>query len=307
VTTQEATAGKPPEPPQPPKTEGEKKENVENLRKIIKIETPKTTAEDQKKPEWQPAKEPPRKEQSALQKSDPAATLSEKAPGSPDASREDLEQRRTILQNLKDFDFQIKKNQEDITHVTEKIDSLSKDLDDLVSLYEIVSEQMNPFVGLSKVTKKRLDALENITTEVDTMKNKVKDMETIFEKGGHILPAIPQTTKKTEKKEEQPATPASDPKATPQTTPTAPQPTPDLKVPPQTSPAAPQPISPYPSTPPVAPILPSLMTITAPTVQTLPTSLSDAELDIILSKALESLIIEQQIDSIMNDFFQDIK
>ncbi|MBS3778395.1 MAG: hypothetical protein KGY50_03775, partial [Candidatus Thermoplasmatota archaeon] len=83
----------------------------------------------------------------------------------------------TILQRIKDFDFQIKKNQQDINAVGEKITALSKDLDDLVSLYEIVSEQMNPFVGLSKVTKKRLESLENITREVDTLKEKLSTIE----------------------------------------------------------------------------------------------------------------------------------
>jgi len=95
----------------------------------------------------------------------------------PTSSREDLEMKRTILQNMKDFDFQIKKNQEDVTKVTEKLDSLSKDLDDLVSLYEIVSEQMNPFVGLSKVTKKRIEALETFTKEIDELKTRMGDLE----------------------------------------------------------------------------------------------------------------------------------
>ncbi|RLF29127.1 MAG: hypothetical protein DRN05_02380 [Thermoplasmata archaeon] len=99
-------------------------------------------------------------------------------------TREELEQRRNILQNLKDFDFKIKKNQEDINILKEKIDSLSKDLDDLVSLYEIVSEQMNPFVGLSKVTKKRIEALENFTKEVEELKTRINDLELTLEKNG---------------------------------------------------------------------------------------------------------------------------
>ncbi|MEF8848235.1 MAG: flagella accessory protein C [Candidatus Thermoplasmatota archaeon] len=94
-----------------------------------------------------------------------------------------LEQRRAILQNMKDFDFQIKKNQENIDNVNTKINEMSKDLDDLVSLYEIVSEQMNPFVGLSKVTKKRLDALENFTREIDELKARMDELETKAHRG----------------------------------------------------------------------------------------------------------------------------
>ncbi len=128
--------------------------------------------------------------------SDVTKIVGDKTPGaSVDAAREDLEQRRTILQNMKDFDFQIKKNQEDVTKLLEKVENLllekvenlSKDLDDLVSLYEIVSEQMNPFVGLSKVTKKRIDALENFTKEVDSVKIRMGELESIIEKNGFSI------------------------------------------------------------------------------------------------------------------------
>ena len=104
-----------------------------------------------------------------------------------DSTRETLEQKRAILQSIKDFDFQIKKNQEDIGGMNKKMELLSKDLDDLVSLYEIVSEQMNPFVGLSKVTKKRLDALENLTKDVDIIKDKLGELESFAEQTGGKL------------------------------------------------------------------------------------------------------------------------
>jgi len=104
--------------------------------------------------------------------------------------RESLEQKRAILQSIKDFDFQIKKNQEEIALLNQKLDSVSKDLDDLVSLYEIVSEQMNPFVGLSKVTKKRIEALENFTKEVEELKTRIGDLEAFAEMAGANLNEI---------------------------------------------------------------------------------------------------------------------
>ena len=111
-----------------------------------------------------------------------------------DSHRSELEQRRNVMQKIKDFDFQIKKNQEDITNMIERLESLSKDLDDLVSLYEIVSEQMNPFVGLSKVTKKRIDALENFTKEIETAKTRIGEIESILEKGNlHFSDVQPKT------------------------------------------------------------------------------------------------------------------
>jgi archaellum component FlaC len=204
--------------------------------------------------------------------------MGDKNPGaSADAAREDLEQRRTILQNLKDFDFQIKKNQEDIGNLTEKVESLSKDLDDLVSLYEIVSEQMNPFVGLSKVTKKRLDALENITKEVDTIKSRVGDLESSLEKGSLTLENI----KKKEPSSEMIKTPRNE---TPSTT-TA------QKT-----------------------ILPSSISTVTSTIpgevqgyQDLNLDLSEIELDEILSKSLEAFRIEQNIDSMITEFFLTLK
>jgi len=108
----------------------------------------------------------------------------ETADSGPTATREALEQKRAMLQSIKNFDFQIKKNQEDISVINQKLASVSKDLDDLVSLYEIVSEQMNPFVGLSRVTKQRIDALENFIKEIDGLKTRVGDLESFAERTG---------------------------------------------------------------------------------------------------------------------------
>jgi flagellar protein FlaC len=135
---------------------GEKK-NVEELRKVIKVDD-----SNNEKPK----------------------DNTEEVTDLDSTSRDKLEQKRAILQSIKDFNFQIKKNQEEITAVNKKLDSVSKDLDDLVSLYEIVSEQMNPFVGLSKVTKKRIDALENITKEIEDLKTRLGDIESFAERVG---------------------------------------------------------------------------------------------------------------------------
>ena len=107
-----------------------------------------------------------------------------------------MEQKRAVLQSIKDFDFQIKKNSEEIGGINQKLELLSKDLDDLVSLYEIVSEQMNPFVGLSKVTKKRIDALENFTNEIEDVKSRMGDVESVLEKNKGVLGELKKTTRK---------------------------------------------------------------------------------------------------------------
>ena len=164
-----------------PKDEGEKsgntKADVDSIRKVIKLgsseETEKSETSDEK------IEETP-KENAA-----PSPTM-DGATGQDSA----------IHQSIKDFDFQIKKNQEEVTNLNEKLDAVTRDLDDLVSLYEIVSEQMNPFVGLSKVTKKRIDALENFTREVETLKTRMGDLESFAERAGVNLERSQEQTSK---------------------------------------------------------------------------------------------------------------
>ena len=240
-------------------------ENSSNQNKT-ELELKKKTSDTMKPDEGKPGKVP-----------DVNKIIGEKTPGaSVDGAREELEQRRTILQNLKDFDFQIKKNQEDVSNLSEKVESLSKDLDDLVSLYEIVSEQMNPFVGLSKVTKKRLDALENITKELDTIKGRMGDIESSLENGNNTIEAI--------KKNGFLITAKTPDNTTSKTT------TPEI-------PTAPNITSIEKPAPPIETGL----------HQSFDKSLSETELDEILSKSLENLFFEQNIDSMINEFFLSLK
>ncbi len=241
-------------------------------RKIIKFASPENTPNQNKTDLDLKKKTPETKadEGKTGKVPDVNKILGDKTPGaSADQAREELEQRRTILQNLKDFDFQIKKNQEDISTLSEKVESLSKDLDDLVSLYEIVSEQMNPFVGLSKVTKKRLDALENITKELDTIKGKMGDIELSIEKKNGVI-ITPGKTSETSM------------------TPT--------------------------TAPPEIATAPTMMSNgkTASSLengfqQPNDATLTETDLDEILSKSLENLYLEQNIDSMISEFFLSLK
>ena len=166
------------------KSSEEKVEDVESIRRVIKVgsegESPQedVNANEEMKVE----KEPKEKEESNVKNN--SIDNTNQTSSDTKTGRETLEQKRAILQSIKDFDFQIKKNQEDLGKVSDRVDSLTKDLDDLVSLYEIVSEQMNPFVGLSKVTKKRIDALESFTKEIDLLKTRMGDIESFAEQAG---------------------------------------------------------------------------------------------------------------------------
>ena len=154
-----------------------KKEDVESLRKIIKLDSSNKEDEKDSEESSDEGKQAKGDEKDAteVKQSSPIETIQEESTST--SGREALEQRRAVLQSIKDFDFQIKKNRDDISNITKKMDALSKDLDDLVSLYEIVSEQMNPFVGISKVTKKRLDMLENFTKSIDELRQRLDTIE----------------------------------------------------------------------------------------------------------------------------------
>jgi archaeal flagellar protein FlaC len=175
----------------------EKKQDAESLRKVIKVDQKEDKKEESSDNESEKKEEKPEKKEASKESKDKSVSLP--GPGEGGGTREALEQKRAILQNIKDFDFQIKKNQEEISTLTQKLESMSKDLDDLVSLYEIVSEQMNPFVGLSKVTKKRLDALENFTREIDTLKERTSELESFAEKSGGTLKNISEVKPDVEK------------------------------------------------------------------------------------------------------------
>ena len=254
----------------------DKKEDVENLRTIIKVnedesqtgEKKEEVPDEEKKeePSDQKTEEEPDKTTS-LKLSVPTATPS-------DDSRSKLEEKRNILQTIKDFDFQIKKNQENVNKAVEKIDGLTKDLDDLVSLYEIVSEQMNPFVGLSKVTKKRIDALENFTREIEDVKTRMGDLESEMEKN---LGGVKRITKDFEKNIDSPSSKLdneSESELKDKLTPT--ENIDDKSLP-------------------------------SNAMQFVAGDLSNDDLDKILSRSLENLLAEQNIESIINEFLLSLK
>ena len=198
-TGEEKTQDAPAEEVKEEKPADEIVKDVDSIRKVIKVNQPEekkegeeNIPEEEKKEEEtpEPPAEPPKEEDDGLGDLGDIAGDAGDASSGGETSREGLEQKRAILQNIKDFDFQIKKNQEDIGGITQKMDGLSKDLDDLVSLYEIVSEQMNPFVGLSKVTKKRLDALESFTREIDLLKERTGELESFAERSGAKFKSI---------------------------------------------------------------------------------------------------------------------
>lgn len=255
-------------------TDDGKKEDVESLRKVIKVDS----GNDKKDEDAQ--KETDSDKDSEDKKDEEEPTGEELGDGD---SRESLEQKRAILQNIKDFDFQIKKNQEDLSTLNQKLEAMSKDLDDLVSLYEIVSEQMNPFVGISSVTKKRLDALENFTREIGLLKERTNELESFAERSGAKLKTIDMDKILPEESIEEGET---NEEITEEE---------DIQVAASDEPskeeAIPQPEMTVKMSPPVDPFL----------------SFTDSELDSIIEKSFGGMSIDKRIDMVIDDFIENLK
>jgi len=146
--------------------EKEPPKDLKDLRTIIKIDEPSQGQ--------QPKTEQTGEKTETTKKSD---TQTQKNEEEIPVLKKDLEEKKEYLKAIKDFDFRINENKEKVDMIAEKVKSLSRDLDDLVSLYEIVSDQMNPFVGLSRVTKDRIDALEHYTEEIKELKTRLEQLE----------------------------------------------------------------------------------------------------------------------------------
>ena len=165
---------------------GEKKEKEQETKTE---EAPAEAANTGAKDKNTPAKDSPTPEQKEETTSTPRQTQETTTP---------TIQPPLVDKQLAKLETEIAKNRDMIKNLEEKVETINKDLDDLVSLYEIVSEQMNPFVGLSKVTKKRLEALEKLTEEFDKIKSRLDDLELLV---GKIPPSgAVKTGEDTEKK-----------------------------------------------------------------------------------------------------------
>ena len=165
---------------------GEKKEKEQETKTE---EAPAEAANTGAKDKNTPAEDSPTPEQKEETTSTPRQTQETTTP---------TIQPPLVDKQLAKLETEIAKNRDMIKNLEERVETINKDLDDLVSLYEIVSEQMNPFVGLSKVTKKRLEALEKLTEEFDKIKSRLDDLELLV---GKIPPSgAVKTGEDTEKK-----------------------------------------------------------------------------------------------------------
>ena len=137
-----------------------KEQQLDEIRSVIKFEENKQPEEETSEENQKETAQPSQKTTTEQKETPPADTS------------------QPTTEPLDNYIKTIRTHEEEINKLSKTVEQLALDLDDLVSLYEIVSEQMNPFVGLSKVTKKRLDTLENFIAELETLKTRMDDFET---------------------------------------------------------------------------------------------------------------------------------
>jgi hypothetical protein len=203
---------------------------------------------------------------------------------------------------------------------------------------------MNPFVGLSKVTKKRIDALENFTKEVEDVKNRLGDLESFAEKAGANFEDLKNLREKDEKREAdakneelltaegetetqegvegettpETETPPEGEEQTPQTDEITPE------MPEQTQPITQEPI-PEQITPQITsegqipqeqPTFQEMDTYTSEPKTTQPQGViqeggavkfSDSDVDKIIEKSLIALNLDSKIDMLIDEFIENLK
>lgn len=100
---------------------------------------------------------------------------------------EKSESREEAYDDEKNLSQIVRSNEILTKELEKKVASLSEDVDDLISLYEIVSIEMNPFVGLSKITRGRLDALDHIDKEFESLKARLEELEATIASGAAVV------------------------------------------------------------------------------------------------------------------------
>ncbi len=88
-----------------------------------------------------------------------------------------------IMERLNEIDNKLPRIDIAINNLKKEVDSLKQDLQkmddslkDMLTLYEVVSSQINPFVGSSKVTALSIQRLDNMEKELRELEQLVNDV-----------------------------------------------------------------------------------------------------------------------------------
>ncbi|HIP15626.1 MAG TPA: flagellar protein C [Methanothermococcus okinawensis] len=59
----------------------------------------------------------------------------------------------------------------------ESIDKINENFQDIMALYEVVSNQINPFIGISKITAASMEKLEKLEYETKILRKKIDELQ----------------------------------------------------------------------------------------------------------------------------------
>ncbi len=90
-----------------------------------------------------------------------------------------------IMEKMTEFDNQIVNLSSSITSIKKDIDEIRNEigkindtLKDITLLYEVVSQQINPFVGYSKLTALSIQKIESLEEDIKKLKDEIDNLKT---------------------------------------------------------------------------------------------------------------------------------
>jgi len=88
-----------------------------------------------------------------------------------------IERINEIENRLPRIDISINGLRRDIDALREEIQKIDESMRDIMALYEVVSAQINPFVGSSKVTSLSVERIEALERAVEEIENQIRNIK----------------------------------------------------------------------------------------------------------------------------------
>lgn len=140
----------------------------------IKNKIPKLKKKEKKLDEG-----PPEEEENLLE--DPLET--EKYEELEQTVKDLMETTEGLLAKVNDIESKLPKLESSINNLRKEnemlrveLNKINENLQDIMALYEVVSNQINPFIGVSKITATSLEKLERLETEYKRLKKTVEEL-----------------------------------------------------------------------------------------------------------------------------------
>jgi len=94
-----------------------------------------------------------------------------------EAETTEITERLNAIDNeIPRIDIAVNTVKKDISEIKNELGKLDENLRDMMMLYEVVSNQINPFIGISKVTATSMEKLESLERDMDRNKENLEDV-----------------------------------------------------------------------------------------------------------------------------------